>query len=195
MELNYEEKKNLFKVRNTIIEMLNDRGYEYKDNIDFNDFNVLLESNNINILLENEIYIYFYNEYKNFGKNEFKNIVSNIQKNYGESINIIIVLKDPENSPVKSEILKPQYKNVEIFLQKRLTFNIMRHELVPPHKLLNEKEIKEIEEKYNTTRNMFPKMLENDPVAKYYAAKSGSMFKITRKSHSSGTTVGYRIVK
>ena len=195
MDLSFEEKKNLFKVRNTIIEMLNDRGYQYKDDLNFNDFIILLDSDNINILLENEIYVYFYNEYKNFGKNEFKNIVLGIQKEHGDSINIIIVLKEPENSPVKTEMLKPQYNNVEIFLQKRLTFNITRHQLVPKHKLLSESEIKSIEEKYNTPRNMFPKMFDTDPVAKYYSAKSGSMFEITRKSHSSGTTVGYRIVK
>ena len=59
MELSFEEKKNLFKVRNTIIEMLNDRGYNYKDDLNFNDFIVLLDSDNINILLENEIYVYF----------------------------------------------------------------------------------------------------------------------------------------
>ena len=84
----------------------------------------------------------FYNEYKNFGKNEFKNIVLGIQKEHGDSINIIIVLKEPENSPVKTEMLKPQYNNVELFLQKRLTFNITRHQLVPKHKLLSESEIK-----------------------------------------------------
>jgi DNA-directed RNA polymerase I, II, and III subunit RPABC1 len=195
MELSFEEKKNLYKVRNTIIEMLNDRGYNYKDNIDFNDFSVLLDSNNINILLENEMYVYFYNEYKNFGKNEFKNIVLGIQKEHGESINIIIVLREPENSPVKTEMLKPIYKNVELFLQKRLTFNITKHELVPKHQLLNEEEILEIEEKYNTNRSMFPKMLSNDPISKYYNARPGSMFKIERKSHSSGYSVGYRIVK
>ena len=30
MDLSFEEKKNLFKVRNTIIEMLNDRGINIK---------------------------------------------------------------------------------------------------------------------------------------------------------------------
>ena len=180
----YLNRDDLIKVRNTIIEMLNDRGYNYKDDLNFNDFIILLDSDNINILLENEIYVYFYNEYKNFGKNEFKNIVLGIQKEHGDSINIIIVLKEPENSPVKTEMLKPQYNNVELFLQKRLTFNITRHHLVPKHKILSESEIKSVEEKYNTPRNMFPKMFDSDPVAKYYSAKSGS-----------GTTVGYRIVK
>lgn len=195
MDITFEDKKILYKVRNTIIEMLNDRGYEYYNDLDFNDFSLLVESDNININVNDEVYVHFYNEHKKFGKKEFQNIVSKLQSDYGNDLNILIILKEPENSLLKNEMMKPEYKNVEIFLQKRLTFNITKHSLVPKHVLLSEEEIKDIESKYNTARNMFPKMFASDPIAKYYAAKPGNMFKILRKSHSVGTTPGYRIVK
>lgn len=195
MDISFEEKKKLYKVRNIIIEMLNDRGYKYSDHIDFNEFLILLEADNINININDEIYVYFYNENKNFGKNEFKNIVSNIQKSYHQDIKILIILRENENSAVRNEMNKIQNKNIEIFLQKNLTFNITKHELVPKHVLLNENEIQEVIDKYNTPKNMFPKMNSDDPVAKYYGAKSGDMFKIYRKSHSVGKTIAYRMIK
>lgn len=195
MDINYEEKQVLFKVRKTVIEMLNDRNYNYHDNISFNEFSLLLDANNININIDDKMYVHFYNDNKNFGKNEFKNIVNTIQKDINPDVSILIIIREPENSAVKNELMKAQYKNVELFLQKRLTFNITKHESVPKHILLTDEEIEEIEKKYNCSKTMFPKMYRDDPVAKYYGAKNGDMFKIIRKSYSVGQTIAYRIVK
>ena len=61
----------------------------------------------------------FYNDNKNFGKNEFKNIVNTIQKDINQDVSILIIIREPENSAVKNELMKAQYKrNVELFLQK-----------------------------------------------------------------------------
>jgi DNA-directed RNA polymerase I, II, and III subunit RPABC1 len=39
-----------------------------------------------------------------------------------------------------------------------------------------------------------PKILGSDPVSKYFGARKGQVFKITRNSESSGKTVYYRVV-
>ena len=54
-----KKKQLLFKVRKTVIEMLNDRNYNYHDNISFNEFSLLLDANNININIDDKMYIHF----------------------------------------------------------------------------------------------------------------------------------------
>lgn len=204
--IDYNEKQTLFKIQNTVIEMLEDRNYniDNKYKITFNEFNYYLDKNNIDIFAtgnENNIYVYFYNDNKNFGKNEFKNTVSKIREEIDNNVNIIIIIKEKENSSVKKEIILPIYKNVEIFTYKQLTFNITKHDIVPKHILLKNnnidknEEIENIINMYSTPLSKFPKISIDDPISKYFGAKQGDLFKIYRKSYSVGESIAYRLVK
>jgi len=73
-------------------------------------------------------------------------------------------------------------------------FNILKHELVPEHIILNEEEKNELLEKYKIKPENLPKILTNDPVAKALDAKEGDILKIIRKSKTAGTSLYYRIV-
>ena len=57
-----------------------------------------------------------------------------------KNINLILLLKDKENSAVSKELSKDIYKNVEIFLKKNMIFNVTKHIYVPQHILLNKEE-------------------------------------------------------
>ena len=187
--------KNTFCVYTTIIEMLKDRNYNINKINTFDEFSVMYEENNFNIIDEDKkIYVNFHNDVKSFSKKDLENIVSHIKEKYG-NINIIIVIKTKPNIIIDKEILNDVYKNVELFLFKNLTFNITRHVDMPTHIPLSAEEISEVLDKYKTNKNQFPKMLESDPVARYYGIKSGGMFKIIRKSQSSGEYITYRYVK
>jgi len=87
-----------------------------------------------------------------------------------------------------------EYKNTEIFTLDELLIVIIDHNIVPEHILLTEDE----KNKYFTVFNHHPrdmkKMLLNDPVARFYGAKVGDLFKIIRSSITSGKEVDYRIV-
>ncbi|MEM5778545.1 MAG: DNA-directed RNA polymerase subunit H [Candidatus Aenigmatarchaeota archaeon] len=72
--------------------------------------------------------------------------------------------------------------------------NILKHELVPEHMILNENEKKELLEKLKITEKQLPKILTNDPVVKAIGAKEGDILKIIRKSPTSGIATYYRIV-
>ena len=167
------------------------------------EFALIYGTNNINFAVEKEdgtkMFVSFYNENKNFGKNELKDMVQKIKKEYNDiNINIIIVLRDKENPSVRREMQFSQYNNIELFIQKNLTFNLTHHELVPKHIILSDEEKKKVFEKYNVNESQptqFPKILITDPVAKYYGAKRGQMFKILRKSPFTGESTYYRIVK
>ncbi len=73
-------------------------------------------------------------------------------------------------------------------------FNILKHELVPQHIIINEEEKKEVLEKFKIKPKNLPKILTTDPVVKALDAKEGDILKIIRKSKTAGTSTYYRVV-
>lgn len=52
---------------------------------------------------------------------------------------------------------------------KRLQYNILNHTLVPPHEIINDKEVDEIMKKYNIKNKIeFPEISRFDPVGSRY---------------------------
>ena len=200
--MDFQEIKKTYKIRQTVLEMLNDRGYIIPEveNITFEEFTLKNNNRNIDIYIndgiKNNVYVYFHNDVKNFGKSDLKSIIQKINSQYNdESIGIILLLRDKENSAVSKELLKEQYKNVEIFLRKNMMFNITHHILVSKHIVLNKEEEKELLEKYNTTKGKLPKIAKTDPIAKYYGMKTDQICKILRKSPEVGEYFYYRVVR
>ena len=72
--------------------------------------------------------------------------------------------------------------------------NILKHTLVPKHKIMNEKEVEELLKKYGVTKDKLPKILASDPVVKAIGAKIGDVIEITRKSPIAGEAKYYRVV-
>ena len=199
--MDYKEKICILKSRNTIIEMLTDRGIDVPEyfKVDMANFNTMYENNNIDIFIddpEQKVYVSFYNISKAFGKNDLKTVVGEIKEKYeSDDILIIIVLKEKYSISVKKELTNIYYKNVEIFLQKKLQFNITKNVLVPKHVILSEDVKDEVLKKYSCKIAQLPKILHTDPVALYYGMKTGNICKIIRSNASSGETISYRVVK
>jgi len=201
--MDFQDKKILYKVRKTMIEMITDRGYVIPgiENLTFEQFMIKYNNKNLDIFIHDEeknkkIYVHFYNELKNFSKSDLKSIMQKIISEYqDEDINIILLLREKENSAVTKELQKPSFKNVEIFLKNNMIFNITHHELVPKHIILSSDEEKEVLERYNTTKGKLPKISSTDPVAKYYGMKTNQICKIIRKSPEVGSYIYYRLVR
>jgi len=199
----FQDKKNMFKVRQTLLEMIKDRGFIVQDNenITFEEFIIKYDNKNLDIYIDDKennksFYIHFHNETKNFSKSDLKNIVQKMISLYGDKyINIILLLREKENSAVTKELSKDMYKNIEIFLKKNMIFNITHHILVPKHTILSIEEEKELLDKYSTTKSKLPKIFKSDPITKYYGAKPDQIFKILRKSPEVGESVYYRLVR
>jgi DNA-directed RNA polymerase I, II, and III subunit RPABC1 len=200
MEL--QDKKNLYKVRETVLEMIQDRGFTIPDieKISFEEFIIKYNNKNINIYINDteknkNFYVHFHNETKSFGKSDLS-IIQKIVNQYNDpDITFFLILKDKENSAVSKELTKDAYKNVEIFLKKNLIFNITHHVYVPKHEILSKEEEIRLLETYNTTKGKLPKISKADPIAKYYGMKNDQICKITRKSPEVGEYVYYRLVR
>lgn len=200
--MDFEEKNTLFKIRKTVIEMVEDRKYivHDSDKINFEEFSAQFDAKNLDIFVNNEnkspIYIHFHNENKSLAKSDLKSLVESIIEKYNNhEIKIIILLKERGNGSIFKELNKEEYKHVEIFMNKNMIFNITHHQLVPKHSLLSSEEEEEILEKYNTTKNKLPKIIRTDPIVQYYGMKPDQICKIIRKSPEVGESVYYRLVK
>jgi DNA-directed RNA polymerase I, II, and III subunit RPABC1 len=201
--MDFQEKKDIYKVRQTILEMLEDRNYHIPESekISFENFIIKHNNRNIDIFIHDEIinkkiYVYFHNDVKNFSKNDLKTIMQKIITQYNdENLNLILLLKDKENSAISKELTKDMYKNVEIFLKKNMLFNITHHFLVPKHIVLTKEEEKEVLERYNTTKGKLPKISKSDPIVKYYGMKPDQICKIIRKSPEVGEYIYYRLIR
>jgi DNA-directed RNA polymerase subunit H (RpoH/RPB5) len=87
-------------------------------------------------------------------------------------------------------------KHIQIFTYNELSFNIIDHVLVPKHELITDvDEIEEIVEGYRLqSKWRLPHTKESDPVSKYYYARRGNLFRITKPSITAGKYIKYRVV-
>lgn len=189
--------KETYKVYNTILEMLHDRGYKIDKirDVSYDEFMIMYEENNYDILDdEKKINVVFFKETKTFAKKDLESITQHSKLEYGEDIKIIIILKE-KTKLISKELSNDLYKNVQLFLFKDLIFNKTKHSIVPKHILLSDDEAKSILNKYACTKNQLPKILSTDPIAQYYDMKPGNIVKIIRQSTASGDYISYRLVR
>jgi len=159
-------------------------------------------------------YSHFYNLIKNVGENlevninyENNNIAIKIIYN---SITTIKDSHDIENFLDKynkyhkfiiiSSISKKAYKqfddyqNTQVFQEIELMVNILEHDLQPKFKLLNKQEYDEYFRTFDNKKREMPRIVDSDPVSRYFGAKIGDIFEITRPSVTTSEAISYRIV-
>jgi DNA-directed RNA polymerase subunit H len=72
--------------------------------------------------------------------------------------------------------------------------DIMKHELVPKHILLNEKEKEDMLKGFGIGLKQIPRIPSSDPVIVALNGKPGDIVKIVRKSTTAGETTYYRVI-
>ena len=87
-----------------------------------------------------------------------------------------------------------EFKNTEVFLEKELIINILDHVLQPKFEVLTKNERIQLLDDYKTYKKQLPRMLETDPVARYYNMKPGDIVRIIRQSITTCDAIYYRII-
>lgn len=166
--------ENYQKISNTIQEMMNDRNYSVTKIFDYkfidNDalfFPMLIANKNNESII---VYI----TYKKIGKKEIIKFQELIQDNH-----VILLSKYDLTSQAKKIIMNKDV-NIELFLHKQVIFNIIKHDLQPKFILLTIEELTKLCDEFQCTISELPKMSINDPIARYYNAKTKNVFKIIR---------------
>jgi len=106
--------------------------------------------------------------------------------------NKLVIVKSISNKT--KQLVINTYPNTEVFLEKELMMNLIEHIYVPLHEILSNEESLQIIETYNTRKRDMPKILTNDPVARYYNMQPGQICRILRPSETSGFVPYYRLV-
>jgi DNA-directed RNA polymerase I, II, and III subunit RPABC1 len=174
----------------TLCRILIERKYTEKNITEiFNKISPMINEDEILFSLDNKKYgIKFINLFLTTIKKELS--IENFLNKNPDTHKFIIINKLSDRA-VK-QIL--EYQNTEVFTIDELLIVIIDHNIVPKHILLTNEE----KEKYFSVFNHHPrdmkKILVNDPIARFYGAKVGDLFKIIRPSITSGKEIDFRIV-
>lgn len=117
--------------------------------------------------------------------------ISEFLNQYKNSPKIIIV---SSISTAAYDTIRGDYPYSEIFQEKDLMIDKIRHITVPPHELLSDTDTKKVLDEYLVKKKQMPRIFVTDPISKYYNAKVGQIFRITRPSETSGIAPYHRIV-
>jgi DNA-directed RNA polymerase I, II, and III subunit RPABC1 len=191
--------RELWLARNTIIEMLSERGYS-SSNTPLNYASFIAQfptagstPSSLNFIASktDSLAVHFSNEEK-LSKKSLETLTNEYSS---QGISKIIVITGSKLNPACNALLKNIKLQIEHFLIEELQFNITKHHLVPKHRIMDKEEQKGLLGKLRCEVSNLPSILTNDPVSRFYGANIGDVFEITRNSQTAGTAFYYRVVR
>ena len=202
----------IYKSRTILLELMKMQGYDTNDYEGFsvNEVNTMKVNNQLDMILEKretdldlnykpKIYIRYYlaKSLRPQNLQEMIDDLFNIEEVLGKNDTLFIVVKDEVNETLVNT-LKHIWEQDKIFIViqnlKRLQFNIMKHKLVPPHRVLNNAEVLVIKRRYNIMDDeQFPIISRLDPVAQAIGIRPGRVCEIIRPSKTAILAPYYRI--
>ena len=195
----------IYKARNTLIKQLESNGYDcalYK-NCSINLLQQLYSNSELDMTVKKEHTIYVkYLVDKSIRIQMIEEIIEdlyNVENILNKNDTLIIVAKDSANDSIK-QYLSTLFIERDIFIihvsLAQLQFNVLEHELVPKHILLNSDEEKEFRKKYSISKNIdIPEISRFDAVTKAIHARPNQVVKIERPSKNSVISIYYRLCK
>ncbi len=202
----------IYKSRTILLELMKMQGYDTNDYEGFsvNEVNTMKVNNQLDMILEKseadldlnykpKIYIRYYlaKSLRPQNLQEMIDDLFNIEEVLSKHDTLFIVVKDEVNETLVNT-LKHIWEQDKIFIViqnlKRLQFNILKHVLVPPHRVLNNAEVLVIKRRYNIMDDeQFPIISRLDPVAQAIGIRPGRVCEIIRPSKTAISAPYYRI--
>ena len=202
----------IYKSRTILLELMGMQGYntyEY-EGFSVNEVNTMKVNNQLDMILEKndedvdlkrkpKIYIRYYlaKSLRPQNLQEMIDDLFNIEEVLSKHDTLFIVVKDEVNDTLINA-LKHIWEQEKIFIViqnlKRLQFNILKHVLVPPHRILNSAEVLTVKKRYNVMNDgQFPDISRFDPVAQAIGIRPGQVCEIIRPSKTAISAPYYRM--
>ena len=199
----------LYKARNILLETLNHQGYDvsHYNNFSMNELHSMLKNEELDIFLEKsdkKVLVKFYEltglTSKMLRQTNIDKMIEQyfeVEEKLSSKDDLIIILNDDPNDTIDN-IVKHVFENKGIYINvislKRLQFNVLKHELVPEHVILNDEEKSKFLEKYNIKYlSEIPEISRFDAVSKAVCMRPEQVCKITRPSKTAIEGTYYRI--
>lgn len=195
-----------FKARTVLLELLKARGYDASpyDGGTLPEVHAMLQAKQMDMLLTNpgtgkKVYVKF-NLTKALRTSNIYDWVEDLFHLEGTlqpSDDLIVVAKDAPNDSIK-KVLRELWSRGGTFLTvlgaEHLQFNITKHVLVPPHRVLSDEEAKAVAARYKVSSpDQVPDISRFSPVAAAIGLRPGEWCEIKRKSRTAIQTPFYRI--
>ncbi len=202
----------IYKSRTILLELMGMQGYNISDYEGFsvNEVNTMKVNNQLDMILEKyvqdidlkrkpKIYIRYYlaKSLRPQNLQEMIDDLFNVEEILSKYDTLFIVVKDEVNETLINAI-KHIWEQDKIFIViqnlKRLQFNILKHVLVPPHRVLSNSEVLKVKTRYNImSDSQFPDISRFDPVAQAIGIRPGQVCEIIRPSKTAISAPYYRI--
>jgi len=189
MNLEYDQTEKTQIILQNICKMLNDRKLVINSNDLYNNIKNIGENLEIGINYEQKSYAIkiIYNSITTI---KDSNDIDKFLDKYSKYHKFIVI------TSVSKKAYKQfnDYPQTEVFQEIELMVNVLEHDLQPKFRLLTKQEVDEYFDTFQNKKREMPRILDSDPVARYFGAKIGNIFEIVRPSITSGESVSYRIV-
>lgn len=196
----------IYKSRKNILEILKQRGFSVSDYEDssITEVHTMIQQEQLDMLVKNEekekkVYIKYHlaKTIRPTNIYEYVEDLFNIDDILGKNDDLIIISKDPANDTM-IKVLQQMWNEDKLFVTviglKHLQFNILRHSLVPQHRVLDDDEAEDVYNKYNITdKSQLPDISRFSPVALAIGIRPGELCEIIRPSKTAITSKFYRI--
>ena len=196
----------IFKSRENILLQLEQQGYDVSNyaGCSMGEVNAMFQALQMDMLLtkkdsDKKVYIKYHlaKAIRHNNIYEYIEDLFQLEEILTKNDELIIIVKDEPNEPIIKTI-KHIWKQdgflVTLYFIKRLQFNILEHELVPPHRVLTSEEAIEVRQKFNIKNNsQIPSLSRFSPVALAIGIRPGELCEISRKSKTAITAQFYRI--
>ena len=201
----------IYSARRNLIDQLESRGYTVDEyaGCSVSEVNSMYQNDQLDMLMSSDkpdengiikkIYVKFFLGKKLANANiiEMMEDLFIFESHLTKDDSLLIITKD-EPSEALVSYQNHIWKQEKIFLTviniQRLQFNILKHEFVPPHRVMTTAEMDEVKTKYNVMNNeQFPEISRFDPVAVAIGLRPGQLCEILRPSKTSVWSRYYRV--
>lgn len=198
----------LYKSRTILLKIFKDsRGYNTNDYEGFsvNELQAMYKNKQMDMLLTNpktnkKLFVKYHLDakIKSGAVYDYIDDLFDIEEILTSEDELIIVTKDKVNDSMRTlsnHIYLNDNKFITIFNLNDYLFNILKTDLVPPHRVISSTEKNDLIKKYYVTdpKKQFPEISRFDPVAQAIGARPGDLVEITRSSPTAVTTLYYRL--
>jgi len=208
----------VYKSRTILLQLMEKQGYDVSEYQDFSvvEINTMKTNNQLDMILEKKtnkddteelpdktnttkIYIKYYLG-KTLRPNNLQEMIDdlfNVEEVLTKNDTLLIVVKSELNETLINA-LKHIWESEKIFIivqpLLRLQFNILKHTLVPPQRIISSEETEIVKRKYNIMEDsQWPEISRFDPVMLVIGIKPGEICEIIRPNKSSIVEKYYRL--